>query len=223
VTEPTAIVPLPATADPQASCVPIVGEPPVVRAVRALLGAVTAPRVVIVVAEPVAARVRDLLSGHGLPEVAVCALPANAGRTEAVARGLDYLAPESVPSTPVLVHDVRHPLVPGEVAERVVARVGAGHPVVVPVVPVTDSVKSVDERGLVVATVDRSTLLAVQYPRGFSSAMLGELVADGSAEELDVALEKGLPVATVDGHTDAVRFNLPEDTALLEAIIESRR
>jgi len=76
---------------------------------------------------------------------------------------------------------------------------------------------------VVTATVDRATLLAVQYPRGFVCSTLSELIVDGATDELQVALAAGLPVETVDGHADAVRFTLPADAALLEAVIASRR
>lgn len=217
-------MPLPMTADPTASCAPIAGAPPVVRAVRALLDGVAAPRVVVVVAEPLVAWIRGLMAAHELPEVAVRALPVSGDRSEAIRLGLDYLVHEPLSSAPVLLHDVRHPLVPGEVTDRVIAGLRAGHPIVVPVVPVTDSVKCVDERDVVVATVDRATLLAVQYPRGFTASVLAELVSHGATEdELDVALETARPVTTVDGHADAGRFTLPQDSDLLEAIIASRR
>lgn len=221
--EPGAIVPLPMAADPAAACLPVAGEPPVARAVRALFAGLVASRVVVVVAEPFVAQVRDVLAEHTSPEVAVGALPVTDGRADAIAAGLDQLAPESLSTIPILVHDVRHPLVPGEVTGRVMAGLAAGHRIVVPVIPMTDSVKAVDGRGVVVATVDRATLLTVQYPRGFASSTLRELLAGGAADELDVALAAGLPIATVDGHVDAVRFTLPEDAALLEAIIASRR
>jgi 2-C-methyl-D-erythritol 4-phosphate cytidylyltransferase len=221
--EPGAIVPLPMAADPAAACVPIAGEPPVARAVRALLSELVATRVVVAVGEPLVARVRDVLAEHTLPEVAVCGIPVSGGRAEALAAGLDQLAPEALSTIPILVHDVRHPLVPGEVTGRVLAGLAAGHGIVVPVVPMTDSVKAVDGRGVVVATVDRATLLTAQYPRGFAASTLRELVAGGAADELDGALAAGLPVATVEGHADAVRFTLPDDAALLEAIIASRR
>ena len=62
------------------------------------------------------------------------------------------------------MHDVRHPLVPGDVTDRVIAGLRAGHPVVVPVVPVTDSVKAVDDGAVVVATVDRTALRPSSTP-----------------------------------------------------------
>jgi 2-C-methyl-D-erythritol 4-phosphate cytidylyltransferase len=145
-------------------------------------------------------------------------------RYHALVSGLQYLVQERLSSAPVLVHDYRHPLVPGEVTDRVIAGLAAGHRIVVPVIPVTDSVKSVDERGAVVATIDRTTLRAVQYPRGFTASALAELLASGPIDdEFDTAVAAGLPIAVVDGHADAVRFTLPADAELLDAIITSRR
>ena len=222
--EPGAILPLPAAVDPAAIFSPIAGEEPLVMAVRMLLSRVTAPRVVVAVAESLVARVHDVLAARGWSAVTVIAAPAPGDRRRAIASGLQYLAPEQLSSAPVLVHDYRHALVPGEVIDRVIAGLAAGHRIVVPVVSVTDSVKSVDERGAVVATIDRTTLRAVQYPRGFTASALAELLAlDPIDDELGNALAAGHSVATVDGHADAVRFTLPADADLLDAIITSRR
>jgi 2-C-methyl-D-erythritol 4-phosphate cytidylyltransferase len=218
-----AILPLPASADPAGIFASVVGEAPLVRVVRTLLDRIAAPRVVVAVAEPLVARVHDTLVARGWSAVAVVAVPAEGDRGQDIGAGLQYLVPERLSSAPVLVHDHRHPLVPGEVTDRVIAGLRAGHRIVVPVVSVTDSVKSVDERGAVVGTIDRTTLRAVQYPRGFTASALAEMIALGSSDdELGAALAAGVSIGTVDGHRDAVRFTLPDDAELLAAIITSR-
>jgi 2-C-methyl-D-erythritol 4-phosphate cytidylyltransferase len=220
----SAIVPVPATVDPAEILAPIAGEEPLVRAVRAMLGRVAVARVVVAVAEPLVALAHDALAARGWSALAVVAVPTPGDRRRAIAAGLRYLAPERLSSAPVLVHDHRHPLVPGEVTDRVIAGLAAGHRIVVPVASVTDSVKSVDERGTVVGTVDRATLREVQYPRGFTAAALAELLArEPGDDELGNALATGQPIFTVDGHADAVRFTLPADAELLDAIITSRQ
>jgi 2-C-methyl-D-erythritol 4-phosphate cytidylyltransferase len=219
-----AILPLPATADPAAIFSAVAGDEPLVLAVRTLLDRVAARRVVVAVAEPLVALVHDVLATRGWSAVAVVAASVPGDRYHALVSGLQYLVQERLSSAPVLVHDYRHPLVPGEVTDRVIAGLAAGHRIVVPVMPVTDSVKSVDERGAVVATIDRTTLRAVQYPRGFTASALAELLASGPIDdEFDTAVAAGLPIAVVDGHADAVRFTLPADAELLDAIITSRR
>jgi 2-C-methyl-D-erythritol 4-phosphate cytidylyltransferase len=219
-----AILPLPSTADPEAIFSAVAGDEPLVMAVRTLLDRIAASRVVVAVAEPLVALVHDELAARGWSAVAVVAAPVPGDRYRALVSGLQYLVQERRSPAPVLVHDYRHPLVPAEVIDRVIAALAAGHPIVVPVVSVTDSVKSVDERGTVIATMDRTTLHAVQYPRGFTTSALAEILAQGPTDdELGTALAAGRPIATVDGHADAVRFTLPADAELLDAIITSRR
>ena len=74
----------------------------------------------------------------------------------------------------------------------------------IPVLPVTDTVKRVDSSGRVVATVDRAELRAVQTPQGFSRAVL--LAAHRAAEQRsltevtdDAGLLEALGVAGADG------------------------
>ena len=103
----------------------------------------------------------------------------------------------------------------------------AGHggaDAVLPIRPVTDSVKAVDARGAVTATLDRSPLRTVQFPRGFDAAVLERLLADGAADfdELGAALSAGTPLTLVEGDTDTMSFDLPADSAFLAAVIAGR-
>jgi 2-C-methyl-D-erythritol 4-phosphate cytidylyltransferase len=94
-----------------------------------------------------------------------------------------------------------------------------------PVLAVTDSVKAVDARGSVTGTLDRSTLRAVQYPRGFTADQLSQLLAGRTSDEfdeLDAALHIGTPITLVDGDSDAFVVELPRDAAFVEAILACR-
>jgi len=107
----------------------------------------------------------------------------------------------------------------------VAAALRAGSPVAMPVLSVTDSVKAVDARGSVTGTLDRSTLRAVQYPRGFAVEELSRLLAGRMSDdfdELDESLRTGTPITLVDGDADAFVVELPRDTAFVEAIIACR-
>jgi 2-C-methyl-D-erythritol 4-phosphate cytidylyltransferase len=85
-----------------------------------------------------------------------------------------------------------------------------------------DSVKAVDEQGSVTGTFDRSTLRAVQYPRGFAvdqlAALLARRVCD-DFDDLDEALRARVSVTVVEGDPHAFVAELPRDTRFLEAII----
>ena len=95
---------------------------------------------------------------------------------QCLATATEGLGGEQHPATHVLIHDVGHPLATGGATDRVIAGLRAGHPVVVPVLPVTDTFKAVSDDGAVMGTVDRTELRTVQYPRGYARATLRELI-----------------------------------------------
>jgi 2-C-methyl-D-erythritol 4-phosphate cytidylyltransferase len=214
--ELAAIVPLPATVH-AAAFAPVAGEVAFVRVVRALLGPVPTSGIVVVADESLVAEARACLASAGLSAVSVITSCAPGTRRQCLAAAVEHLRREPHPASHVLVHDHRHPLAHGDLTERVIAGLRAGHPVVVPVVPMTDTVKVVDDRGAVVGTVDRTALRAVQYPRGYQSAVLAQSIT-GDADEFAVALAAGTPIATVDGDADAFAAELPTDAPLLDAI-----
>ena len=102
----------------------------------------------------------------------------------------------------VLVHDAARPLDPARAGAAVVGAVRSGHPAVVPVLPLTDTVKRVDADGVVTATVDRSALRVVQTPQGFRSADLVRAydgLTDATTDDAGLVEAVGDPVHTVPG------------------------
>ena len=143
------VVPLPiSVADNTAAAfLPLVAEPPLVRVVRTLLGAVAEPgRIVVAAAEPLVDEVRAALASVELTSVTVAAVDGEASRADCLAAALEYLRQASFSTTHVLVHDISSPLISADVAQRVVAGMRGGGTVVMPELPVTDSVKAVDVR-----------------------------------------------------------------------------
>jgi len=125
----------------------------------------------------------------------------------------------------VLVHDAARPLMPVAVGRAVLAAVQAGAAAVVPVLPVTDTLKSVDTDGRVVSTIDRSGLVAVQTPQGFQRRVLdlahradtGDVTDDAAMVE---AL--GFEVRTVPGDLAGFKITTPYDVVLAEAVLAPR-
>jgi 2-C-methyl-D-erythritol 4-phosphate cytidylyltransferase len=76
----------------------------------------------------------------------------------------------------VIVHDAARPLVSEEVLERVLAPLSEGWDGVVPGLPLTDTVKSV-EGDRVARTESREKLVAVQTPQAFLAPKLREAYA----------------------------------------------
>ena len=78
----------------------------------------------------------------------------------------------------VLVHDAARPLTPAEQIKRVVAALDDGVRAVIPVLPVSDTIKAVDANGAVLGTPERAGLRAVQTPQGFEIELLSVLTRD---------------------------------------------
>ena len=113
----------------------------------------------------------------------------------------------------VLVHDAARPATPVSVARRVLDALLAGERAVVPVLPVSDTIKRVDARGYVVHTPDRAALRAVQTPQGFARDLLVAAHEGASDATDDAALVEamGVAVATVPGDPAARKITTVDD------------
>ena len=125
----------------------------------------------------------------------------------------------------VVVHDAARPLAGADLFERTVAAVRGGADAAIPGVPVTDTVKQVDD-GRVVATVDRSRLVAVQTPQAFRAAVLrrahaGNTDAGGPEATDDAALVEALGgcVVVVDGDPRNIKLTSPDDLLVARALL----
>lgn len=133
-----------------------------------------------------------------------------ATRQQSVAAGLAALSGEV---DVVLVHDAARALTPPEVFDRVADAVRSTGGGVIPVLPVTDTIKLV-AGDAVRGTVDRSELVAVQTPQGFPRADLVAAYAAADADHTDDAAlfaAAGHPVTTVPGDERAFKITTPDD------------
>jgi 2-C-methyl-D-erythritol 4-phosphate cytidylyltransferase/2-C-methyl-D-erythritol 2,4-cyclodiphosphate synthase len=127
----------------------------------------------------------------------------------------------------VLVHDAARPLVPAALVSDVVAAVRGGADAVVPGIPLADTVKRIDDAGIVRETPDRAALRAVQTPQGFRRAALeaAHAAAGPGAEATDDAglVERGGgAVLVIPGHEEAFKVTRPQDLLLAEAVLAAR-
>jgi len=194
----------------------LAGEPLLVHAVRGLRASPSVGPVVVAAPPPDVDDVRALLAPYDVTVVA-----GGAQRQDSVRAALAAL-PAAVDL--VLVHDAARCLTPVAVVEAVVAALRAGADAVVPVVPVADTVKRV-EQDRVVATVDRAALRAVQTPQGFRRTVLEQAhEAAGRVLTDDAGLVEALggTVVTVPGADEALKITRPVDLLLAEALLAAR-
>ena len=146
----------------------------------------------------------------------VAAVVGGPTRAESVRLALGEVADDALVA---LVHDAARPLVTDEVIERVLAPLPEGWDGVVPALPLTDTVKSVDgER--VTGTLARETLVAVQTPQAFPVAKLREAYAGDLAGATDCASlveAAGGRVTWVEGDPRLLKVTTPADLELVSS------
>jgi 2-C-methyl-D-erythritol 4-phosphate cytidylyltransferase len=128
----------------------------------------------------------------------------------------------------VCVHDAARPLATPELYARVIAAVAAGADGAIPGVPVTDTIKLVDELvdggGTVVGTPDRARLVAVQTPQAFRAEMLRAAHAAGGEGTDDAALveAEGGRVVVVPGEVENLKVTTPSDLDRVAEVLRAR-
>lgn len=127
----------------------------------------------------------------------------------------------------VLVHDAARPLVSAEVIERCITAAADGMSAIA-AIPVTDTVKEVDEGGRVTATPDRRTLWAAQTPQAFPAEVLrnahARAASDGVSTTDDAALvaRYGGTVIVVEGARENLKITTPADLVVAAALLDQR-
>ena len=123
----------------------------------------------------------------------------------------------------VLVHDGARPFIDHLLIKRL-TEAAATHGGAIVAVPVKDTIKKVKEN-MVIETVERSSLWAVQTPQAFRVSILKK--AHEEAEKADYLgtddaslLERmGQPVVIIEGNYDNIKITTQEDLYFAEAIL----
>ena len=137
-------------------------------------------------------------------------------RSESVRAGLAVVP---LDAEVVLVHDAARPLASHALFRSVTDAVLAGADVVVPVVPVVDSVT--DPHGV---AVDREALRVVQTPQGFEPSALRRVHAShpDATDDASLVVGAGGRYRPVQGERWNVKVTEPEDLAVAASILEGR-
>ncbi len=150
------------------------------------------------------------------------AVPGGDRRRDSVASGLAAISDHA---GFVLIHDAARPLVTADLVRTVIDRLLVGDVAgVVPAVPVRDTLKRVSG-DIVVETVDRAGLVAVQTPQGFDLEMLRSAhaqVATDATDDAAMVEAIGGAIAIVVGDPANLKVTYPEDLAVAEALRSGR-
>jgi 2-C-methyl-D-erythritol 4-phosphate cytidylyltransferase len=121
----------------------------------------------------------------------------------------------------VVVHDAARPAADGGLFDAVVRAVLDGADAAVPGVTVVDTVKRVGADGVVVETLDRDELVAVQTPQAFKADVLRAAHAGRGDASDDAALVEaaGGRVVVVPGDLRNIKLTTAADRARLEDVL----
>ena len=124
----------------------------------------------------------------------------------------------------VLIHDGARPFVSLALIERIKSALER-HPSVVPGIDVVDTIKELDENGMVIRTPIRSRLRAIQTPQAFATSLVLDALEQAEASQTPVtddamAVEvfEKIPTLCVQGEESNFKITHPDD---LERIRQS--
>ena len=199
---------------------PVAGRPLLAWTLSAIAASPVVGRLILVTSPD---RVTTWRAADWLPSRVDAVVGGGTSRQASVARGVEHLVaidPAGV-DRPVLVHDGARPLVTAALVAAVADAVRA-HGAAIPVLPVVETLKRVGE-GMVLETVDRSSLAAAQTPQGARRRILFDAWAafppDGPQEFTDEAalLEAcRIPVHAIPGDPANLKVTLPDDLRRVE-------
>ena len=165
----------------------------------------------------------EALIDAGSADVAVVG---GAERADSVRAGLAVVDADAAV---VVVHDAARPLASAALHRRVVQTVHDGADAVIPGVAVTDTIKrtapgvpGLGTGRVVVETLDRSELVAVQTPQAFRPAVLRRAHSSGAVATDDAGLVEavGGTVVVVPGEATNIKITGPHDLALAIALLD---
>ncbi len=145
-------------------------------------------------------------------------------RQDSVMNGLKKLEKDA---SVVLVHDGVRPFVTHEMIRECVEFVKKGECVVVGV-PLKDTIKEVDDKGVVRHTLERSRLWAIQTPQAFPIKILRHAYEESYKQRIlgtdDAMLveQSGTRVRVIMGSYENIKITTPEDLVLAEEILKRR-
>ena len=198
------------------------GEPVLLRTLRTFNACGRIDEIVVVTREDLLLPVEDMCRKHSLDKVHHVIVGGDE-RSSSVMAGLDCIADRD---GLVAIHDGARPLVTEEIIVRTIEKAdktGAA----APAVPMKDTVK-VARKGVIEATPDRSSLVAVQTPQVFDLDLVRGALYKAEQEGIPVtddcsAVERlGMKVHLTEGSDENMKITTPIDLILAASILDGR-
>jgi 2-C-methyl-D-erythritol 4-phosphate cytidylyltransferase len=138
-------------------------------------------------------------------------------RAQSVRAGLAEVPPDA---GIVVIHDAAHPLATPALFLAVIDAVRAGSDAAVPVLPLVEPLKRVND-GIVVETVPRESVYVAQTPHAFRASVLREAHASepDAVEDSELVETRGGRVTVVAGEVRNLHVVTPDDLDLVRSFV----
>ena len=199
------------------------GKPVLARTLMAFQKSPYVEEIIVVTRVDRIEEIADLCKKYQIEKISkvICG---GATRTESALAGVSEVKSDA---KLIAIHDGARPLVSQAVIERT-AFAARDFLSAVPAVPSTDTLKKVDEKGVVVDSVDRECTFRIQTPQIFAAdyikGALTNAMNKGIALTDDCSAMEAMGVKThvVEGDPDNIKLTTPRDMILAEAILRER-
>lgn len=128
----------------------------------------------------------------------------------------------------IAIHDGARPLITEKLIERVVSCARDSH-AAAPAVSATDTVRLINDKGIVTSTPDRDSVAMIQTPQVFTSELIKAALYKVVEKNLKItddcsAVEAlGYKITVVAGEADNIKLTSPKDVYSAEHILADRR
>jgi 2-C-methyl-D-erythritol 4-phosphate cytidylyltransferase len=179
-------------------------------------------QIILIVASDALEEAAQFCRAHDWPSIRV--IPGGARRRDSARAGLENLAAD--PPDYILIHDGARPFVTADLIARSLAA-AQQHGAASAALPVKDTIKRAGPDGLVIETLDRAALWAVQTPQAFAYHLIlrAHRSIDPAWDATDDAVlieALGQPVALITGLHENLKITTPADLLLAQAILQAR-
>lgn len=199
------------------------GIPVIIHTLRVFEGDPACAGIILSINEKETSIFERLVKDYGLTKV-IRIVAGGAERQHSVYNGLMQLTDDQ---SIVLIHDGARPFVTADMIRRLVVKAeetGAA----IAAVPVKDTIKQVNQAGMVIETMERSSIWAVQTPQAFRLEVVKKAHEQAAKEGFlgtdDASLVERLPyeVSVVEGSYENIKLTTPDDLVIAEAILRKR-
>jgi len=201
----------------------IAGEPVIAHPIRAFERATSVDEIVVVAREDRHDEIRKISRDRGFKKV-LSIVPGGERRQDSVRAGLDRISHDA---KYVAVHDAARPLITPEQIERAFEQCRV-HGAAALAQPVNDTLKRADADLMVVGSVDRHQIFAMQTPQIFERKLIEDAYRAVYAENILVtdevsAVERlGCKVALVLDDDFNLKITYPRDLPVADFILRDR-